>query len=331
MSACLALAPGALARGAGRYVQRNLVSDQAGQGPASRPEPGQRMGPCLRPDDSGLGRQQRIRQLDPLLGRGERHAGGEAAADGLDPGRGADRNGLQRLLWLRRPLRSELGAGHLPVLVGSRQDHRLEHRRAAARPRRSRRPRSGARSSRAWRSPTRPTASGSTRPTSTTARWTSGTPASSGSTAAAPSRDRKIPEQVRPVRDPGDRPEGLRQLREAGSRRRGRRPGPRQRLRRRLRHQREAAAPVRPPGPLNSPWGIVRAPGDFGGAGGALLIGNFGDGRINAFAPRSGKFLGALRAQERQAAGDRRALGAELRQRDHRHSRHPAVHRGARR
>ena len=47
-------------------------------------------------------------------------------------------------------------------------------------------------------------------------------------------------------------------------------------------------------GPLDSPWGIVRAPGDFGGAGGALLIGNFGNGRINAFAPRSGKFLGAL-------------------------------------
>ncbi len=48
-------------------------------------------------------------------------------------------------------------------------------------------------------------------------------------------------------------------------------------------------------GPLNSPWGMVRAPQDFSGAGGALLIGNFGDGRINAFSPRSGKFLGALR------------------------------------
>jgi len=48
-------------------------------------------------------------------------------------------------------------------------------------------------------------------------------------------------------------------------------------------------------GPLDSPWGVARAPKGFGGASGALLIGNFGDGRINAFDPRSGKFLGALR------------------------------------
>jgi len=47
-------------------------------------------------------------------------------------------------------------------------------------------------------------------------------------------------------------------------------------------------------GPLNSPWGMVRAPLGFGKFGGALLIGNFGDGRINAFDNR-GSFLGALR------------------------------------
>jgi uncharacterized protein (TIGR03118 family) len=49
-------------------------------------------------------------------------------------------------------------------------------------------------------------------------------------------------------------------------------------------------------GPLNSPWGVAQAPQGFGDASGALLIGNFGDGRINAYDPVSGRFLGALRS-----------------------------------
>jgi uncharacterized protein (TIGR03118 family) len=36
-------------------------------------------------------------------------------------------------------------------------------------------------------------------------------------------------------------------------------------------------------GRLNSPWGIALAPATFGAFAGDLLIGNFGDGRINAF------------------------------------------------
>jgi uncharacterized protein (TIGR03118 family) len=48
-------------------------------------------------------------------------------------------------------------------------------------------------------------------------------------------------------------------------------------------------------GPLNAPWGIALAPKDFGKASGDLLIGNFGDGRINAFDVRHGRFDGALR------------------------------------
>jgi len=36
-------------------------------------------------------------------------------------------------------------------------------------------------------------------------------------------------------------------------------------------------------GRLNSPWGLAVAPADFGQFGGNLLVGNFGDGRINAF------------------------------------------------
>jgi uncharacterized protein (TIGR03118 family) len=38
-------------------------------------------------------------------------------------------------------------------------------------------------------------------------------------------------------------------------------------------------------GPLNAPWGIAVAPAGFGSFAGDLLIGNFGDGTINVFAP----------------------------------------------
>lgn len=41
---------------------------------------------------------------------------------------------------------------------------------------------------------------------------------------------------------------------------------------------------------LNSPWGLALAPSSFGKFGGALLVGNFGDGRINAFDPETGEF-----------------------------------------
>ena len=46
-------------------------------------------------------------------------------------------------------------------------------------------------------------------------------------------------------------------------------------------------------GPLNSPWGVARASFAFGRFSGALLIGNFGDGHINAF-DTEGNFLGPL-------------------------------------
>ena len=36
-------------------------------------------------------------------------------------------------------------------------------------------------------------------------------------------------------------------------------------------------------GALNSPWGMAIAPADFGRFKGCLLVGNFGDGRINAY------------------------------------------------
>jgi uncharacterized protein (TIGR03118 family) len=44
---------------------------------------------------------------------------------------------------------------------------------------------------------------------------------------------------------------------------------------------------------LNAPWGVVAAPSTFGAFPNAILIGNFGDGTINAF-DTTGKFLGQL-------------------------------------
>ena len=46
-------------------------------------------------------------------------------------------------------------------------------------------------------------------------------------------------------------------------------------------------------GTLNSPWGLAVAPRNFGPFGGDVLVGNFGDGRINAFDPGGG-FEGQL-------------------------------------
>ena len=49
-------------------------------------------------------------------------------------------------------------------------------------------------------------------------------------------------------------------------------------------------------GPLHSPWGLAMAPADFGPFSNTLLVANnVPDGRINAFDPASGAFLGTLR------------------------------------
>jgi uncharacterized protein (TIGR03118 family) len=50
-------------------------------------------------------------------------------------------------------------------------------------------------------------------------------------------------------------------------------------------------------GSLNSPWGLALAPADFGQFSNDLLVGNFGDGVINAFDPNTGVFLGQLSDQ----------------------------------
>jgi uncharacterized protein (TIGR03118 family) len=48
-------------------------------------------------------------------------------------------------------------------------------------------------------------------------------------------------------------------------------------------------------GALNSPWGLAIAPAHFGAFSGDLLVGNFGNGRIHAFSPRTGHLRGVLR------------------------------------
>jgi uncharacterized protein (TIGR03118 family) len=47
-------------------------------------------------------------------------------------------------------------------------------------------------------------------------------------------------------------------------------------------------------GPLNAPWGMAIAPPNFGSFAGALLVGNFSDGKINAFNATTGAMLGTL-------------------------------------
>jgi uncharacterized protein (TIGR03118 family) len=54
-------------------------------------------------------------------------------------------------------------------------------------------------------------------------------------------------------------------------------------------------------GRLNSPWGLAFAPADFGQFSNDLLVGNFGDGRINVVDPGTGDFLGQLRDRDNKA------------------------------
>jgi uncharacterized protein (TIGR03118 family) len=51
-------------------------------------------------------------------------------------------------------------------------------------------------------------------------------------------------------------------------------------------------------GALNAPWGMAIAPAGFGGLDGALLVGNFGDGAINAYDAQTGAPRGALRNED---------------------------------
>ena len=54
-------------------------------------------------------------------------------------------------------------------------------------------------------------------------------------------------------------------------------------------------------GKLNAPWGMAIAPAGFGAFSNQLLVGNFGDGTINAYDLKNGTFAGQLRASNGHA------------------------------
>ena len=64
---------------------------------------------------------------------------------------------------------------------------------------------------------------------------------------------------------------------------------------------------------LNAPWGMALAPADFGTLSNVLLVGNFGDGKINGYDPNNGQFMGTLSTANGDFAS-RRSLGYCLRQ-----------------
>lgn len=47
-------------------------------------------------------------------------------------------------------------------------------------------------------------------------------------------------------------------------------------------------------GKLNAPWGLAVAPANFGTLSNDLLVANVGDGKINAYSPTTGAFLGTV-------------------------------------
>ncbi len=51
-------------------------------------------------------------------------------------------------------------------------------------------------------------------------------------------------------------------------------------------------------GKLNAPWGLAMAPAGFGKFSNRLLVGNFGDGRINAFDVATGRAVGTLQKSQ---------------------------------
>jgi uncharacterized protein (TIGR03118 family) len=55
---------------------------------------------------------------------------------------------------------------------------------------------------------------------------------------------------------------------------------------------------------LDAPWGLAIAPASFGSVAGSLLIGNFGDGRVNVVSPdKDGDFQHFISGQLHNAAG----------------------------
>jgi uncharacterized protein (TIGR03118 family) len=68
-------------------------------------------------------------------------------------------------------------------------------------------------------------------------------------------------------------------------------------------------------GALNAQWGMTLAPAGFGKFSNCLLVGNFGDGRINAYDPASGRLCRQAANCRQPAAACQWSVGTRLRQR----------------
>ena len=135
-------------------------------------------------------------------------------------------------------------------------------------------------------------------------------------------------ERLLAVRHPEHRQVGRGQLRQARARRGRRdRTAPASASSTSTRSNGRMVARLASHGALNAPWGLVRAPAHFGRFSGALLVGNFGDGRINAYNFTTGQWLGKLRRPNGDRDRHQRPLGPALRQRRGRWTQRPAVQR----
>jgi uncharacterized protein (TIGR03118 family) len=63
---------------------------------------------------------------------------------------------------------------------------------------------------------------------------------------------------------------------------------------------------------LNQPWAVAMAPSNFGSLSNDLLVGNFGDGTINAFNPKNGHFVGELKNSSGQPIAITHLWGLEF-------------------
>ena len=68
-------------------------------------------------------------------------------------------------------------------------------------------------------------------------------------------------------------------------------------------------------GALNAPWGMTMAPANFGTFSNDLLVANFGDGKINAYNPATGKLDGTLSGADGKPIVVDGLVGHRLRQR----------------
>ena len=293
-------APAFADRGLGHYAQRNLVSDVPGAAELTDPNLVNAWGLSFGPTTPAWVADNGTDVSTLYSGAVGGIAGGEGAVDGLDPGRGADRHGLQRRDRVRRALRHELRPGALPVLLRGGDDHGLEPGRPAA-------------------ADVDAGADGRHR----AGRDLQG------------ARDRRHGDRPADLRDRLPQRRGRRLGRElrAGASARARSPTRRSRPATRRSASRRSPAGSSSPTPSRTPTPRTKSPVPARAsststtraasccaaspradrstrrgasrwrrrasarASGALLIGNFGDGRINAYDPVGGRFLGALRGE----------------------------------